>query len=258
MSVLDGLKINYHLSDEDNKLIIEIEKKLSLITIASELKRINLLTKARVRSIHSSLSIEANELSIDSVTDIINNRPVEGRIDDIQEVKNAWELYQNMFQYNYQSESDFLQAHMIMMKTFNDDYGGYRRHGEGIKKGNQIIYMAPESILVPSLMRDLFAFVSNSDIHPLVLAAIFHYYLVYIHPFSDGNGRMARFWVSLILVHYNIKFEFVPFEEEIYKHQDEYYQAIDACHNNGNANMFINYMLRMIDKSLEKIIGSEL
>jgi Fic family protein len=104
-------------------------------------------------------------------------------------------------------------------------------------------------------MNSLFKYLNESDIHSLILACVFHYYFVAIHPFSDGNGRIARFWLSLILTKYDNSFEFIPVEEEIKNNQDEYYQAIEECHINNNANQFIKYMLKVINKSLDKIIS---
>lgn len=86
------------------------------------------------------------------------------------------------------------------------------------------------------------------------MSALFHYYFVAIHPFSDGNGRLARFWVTLMLINYNKVFEFVPIEEEIYLNQEEYYSSIAQCHVNGNANVFIKFILKTINSSLDKII----
>ena len=94
---------------------------------------------------------------------------------------------------------------------------------------------------------------NENEIHPLILSCIFHYYFVYIHPFSDGNGRMTRFWVSLILTKWNPKFEYIPIEEEIYLNQQKYYNSIARCHVNGNVNVFIDFMLMFINSSLEKI-----
>jgi Fic family protein len=116
--------------------------------------------------------------------------------------------------------------------------------------------MAPESILVPSLMKNLFEYVNSSDMNIILLSAIFHYYFVAIHPFSDGNGRLARYWVSLMLIKYNKNFEFIPIEEEMYLNHEEYYSSIAQCHNNGNANIFIKFLLRTINSSLDKIIKS--
>lgn len=106
------------------------------------------------------------------------------------------------------------------MMGFEDDNGKYRNHGEGISRNRKIIYQAPDSILVPSLMKSLFNNIKDFDINKIVLAALFHYYFVSIHPFTDGNGRMARFWVSLMLIEYNDNFEFIPIEEEIYLNQE--------------------------------------
>lgn len=94
----------------------------------------NFQIKSRVRSIHSSLAIEANSLSLESVENIIDNKLVLGDRKEIQEVKNANELYEHIDDYNPKSESDFLKAHTLMMKYFDDDNGFYRDHGEGVKK----------------------------------------------------------------------------------------------------------------------------
>ena len=153
---------------------------------------------------------------------------------------------------NWKDEKDFLKAHTLLMKYFEDDDGYYRKHGEGVKKGDEVIYMAPNSLLVPSLMKSLFKFINEEQIHPLILSSIFHYYFVAIHPFSDGNGRIARFWVSLILTDWNDKFKYIPIEEEIYLNQEEYYNSIAQCHTNGNVNVFISFMLKIIYSSIKK------
>ena len=209
----------------------------------------------RIKSIHSSLAIEANSLSLNSVEKIIDDKLVLGDRKEIQEVKNANELYEHIDEYNWKSEEDFLKAHTLLMKYFEDDNGYYRNHGEAIKKGNEIVYTAPESILVPSLMKSLFKFINDNEnkIHPLILSSIFHYYFVSIHPFSDGNGRIARFWVSLILTSWNPNFKYIPIEEEMYINQEKYYDSIAQCHINGNANVFINFMLKCVYSLLEKI-----
>ena len=95
---------------------------------------------------------------------------------------------------------------------------------------------------------------SKDTVHPLILAAIFHYEFVFIHPFSDGNGRMARLWHTILLAAWRDVFAFIPLENQIEKFQDKYYQAISQCHANGNSNEFIEFILRQIDASLNDII----
>ena len=243
----DKIEPKFYISEDNKKHIKKIEKELSLINLNNKIE-----IKSRVRSIYSSLAIEDNLLPLESVERIIENKLVLGDRKDIQEVKNANDLYEHMNEYNWKDEKDFLKAHTLLMKYFEDD-GYYRKHGEGVKKGDEVIYMAPNSLLVPSLMKSLFKFINEEEIHPLILSSIFHYYFVAIHPFSDGNGRIVRFWVSLILTDWNDKFKYIPIEEEIYLNQEEYYNSIAQCHINGNVNVFISFMLKAIYSSIKKI-----
>ena len=254
MNLFDRVNPIFNIDEEMNKLLDSIDLKLNDIKITNKQKRKYMITKSKVRSIHSSLAIEANSLSLFDVENILEHKQIIGKRDEIQEVKNAIEAYDKINDYDYKSEKDFIEVHSLMMKYFDEDNGNYRNHGEGVKRKNEIIYMAPESILVPTLMKSLFEYINNSDLNSIILAAIFHYYFVSIHPFSDGNGRLARFWVSLMLIGYNKKFEFIPIEEEIYLNQEEYYSTIAECHNNGNANVFIKFVLNTINSSLDKII----
>ena len=254
MKLFDKINPVFYIDNEMATILKEIDNKLNDIEINDRQKRKYMISKSKVRSIHSSLAIEANSLSLFDVENITENKQVIGKKDEVQEVKNAIEVYNHINEYNYKNENDLLKVHQLMMKYFDEDNGNYRNHGEGVKGKNEIIYMAPESILVPTLMKSLFEYINNSNLNSIILAAIFHYYFVSIHPFSDGNGRLARFWVSLMLINYNKKFEFIPVEEEIYLNQEEYYSSIAECHNNGNANVFIKFIISTINSSLDKII----
>ncbi len=254
--MFDKVKFIYNLDNYMSDLIKNIDAKLNQIEINDSHKRNYLITKSKVRSIHSSLAIEDNSLTLTDVEKISNKKTIVGKKKEIQEVKNAIVLYENVDKFNYKSENDFLKAYQIIMKGFEDDDGNYRNHGEGIQKNGKIIYRAPDSILVPSLMKSLFENLENNNINKLVLASLFHYYFVSIHPFTDGNGRMARFWSTLILIEYNNSFEFIPIEEEIYLNQESYYEAIEKSHINSNANLFIKFMLEIINSSLDKIIAN--
>ena len=254
MNLFDEIKPIYYIDDEMNNILQDINKKLNNIKISDRKKRKYMISKSKIRSIHSSLAIEANSLSLFDVENISKNKQVLGKKNEVQEVKNAIEAYNNINDYNYKSEKDLLKVHGIMMKYFDEDNGNYRNHGEVVKKKDEIIYIAPESVLVSSLMKSLFEYISSSDLNIIILSAIFHYYFVFIHPFSDGNGRCARFWVTLMLINYDKNFEFIPLEEEIYLNQENYYLAIAECYNNGNANVFIKFILQTINSSLDKLI----
>ena len=256
MKNYDKVEPIFNVDEEIEKLLNNIDIKLYNFKISDKQKRKNMVTKSKVRSIHSSLAIEANSLSLFDVENISQHKQIIGKRDEIQEVKNAIEAYDKINNFNYKSEDDFIKVHKLMMKYFDDDNGGYRNHGEGVEKEGVLIYMAPESILVPNLMKSLFKYINESELNIIILSAIFHYYFVSIHPFSDGNGRLARYWVSLMLINYNSNFEFIPIEEEMYLNHEEYYSSIAQCHVNGNANMFIKFILNIINSSLDKIIKS--
>lgn len=254
MKLYDKINPVFYIDDNMTNIIDNINNNIVKLDISDKQKRKYMITKSKVRSIHSSLSIEANSLSLLDVENIALNKQVLGKKDEVQEVKNAIDAYNQITKFDYKSENDFLKVHQIMMKYLDNQCGVYRNHGEGVKKGDEIIYRAPDSVLVPELMKSLFEYISNNDIDIYVLSAVFHYYLVAIHPFSDGNGRLARYWVTLMLISYNKNFEFVPIEEEIYLTQEEYYLSISQSHIDSNANVFIKFMLNTINTSLEKII----
>lgn len=254
MKLFDEIKPVFFIDNKMNDILNDINVKLKKINVNDKQKRKYMISKSKIRSIHSSLAIEANSLSLFDVESISENKLILGKKDEVQEVKNAIEAYNHINEYNYKSENDLLKLHELMMKYFDEDNGNYRNHGEGVKRKDEIIYMSPESILVPSLMKSLFEYISSSDLNIIILSAIFHYYFVFIHPFSDGNGRCARFWVTLMLINYDKNFEFIPLEEEIYLNQENYYLAIAECHNNGNANVFIKFILQTINSSLDKLI----
>ena len=110
---------------------------------------------------------------------------------------------------------------------------------------------------VPQLMNELFDWMNEvkDQVHPLILSSVFHYEFVFIHPFTDGNGRMARLWHTAILVKWNPIFEYIPIESQIEKFQDDYYDAIAKCHMEGESTVFIEFMLAQIDNILDELLN---
>ncbi len=235
---------------------ISITEKIGKINSYNSLKRMPTLRRNnKIKSIHSSLVIEANSLSLDQVKDVIDGRQVIGPKNEIQEVKNAFEAYNMIEEFDGYSELDLLKAHRILTRLILDDAGKYRNHGEGVYDGDKVIFMAPPETLVPSLMSDIFDWLKNdNETHILIKSCVFHYEFVFIHPFSDGNGRIARLWQNVLLTKWNPVFEFIPFESQIEKYQNEYYATISKCHRNGNSNEFIEFMLKVIDEILDEVL----
>ena len=212
----------------------------------------------KIKSIHSSLAIEANSLSLDEVRDVINGRTVMGKQKEIQEVKNAYAAYEEIGHFDIYSIEALKRLHGIMTKYTVEESGNFRRGEEGVFNGDKCIFMAPPASLVPEQMQSLFDWMNKAKdtVHPLILAAVFHYEFVFIHPFSDGNGRMARLWHTAILTAWKPMFEFIPIESQIEKFQDGYYNAIAQCHIDGESTVFIEFILEQISAVLSEILNS--
>lgn len=219
----------------------------------------SLRIKSRIKSIHSSLAIENNQLSLFDVEDVINGKIVVGEQKDIQEVKNAYEAYEQIDKVDPYSLDDLKKVQGILTFLLEKDAGKFRNHGEAVYDGDIKIFVAPPHKLVPSLMQKLFEWMDkNKDIiNPLILSSVFHYEFLFIHPFSDGNGRTARIWQTVILAHWEKIFAYLPIESMIKKNQNKYYKIIDNCNKNGNSTEFIEFMLKMINDTIDEVIISK-
>lgn len=246
----------FTITNEILSYVSSISEKLGRITATSGLEaKPHLRKNNRIRSIYSSLKIEANSLSLGQVRDVINGKTVLGERKEIQEVKNAYAAYERFSEIDPYSIRDLKRFHGIMTEYVVEESGVFRRGEEGVFNGDQCIFMAPPARFVPQLMDELFNWmkVACGNVHPLILSCVFHYEFVFIHPFSDGNGRMARLWHSAILSKWKPIFEYIPIESRIERFQDEYYDAIARCHVDGASTIFIAFMLAQIDKILDDI-----
>lgn len=248
----------FSITNDMLKLSMSITERVGKITTYESLKRMPVLRKNNtIKSIHSSLAIEENKLSINQVRDIIDGKNVIGSDKEIREVKNAYNAYNLFDEFDGYSEEDLLRAHGVLTYLLCDDSSKYRDHGEGVFDGDKVIFVAPPKELVPTLMDELFDWLRNDNDTPMLIkSCVFHYEFVFIHPFSDGNGRIARLWQNVLLNKWNPLFKYIPIESNIKKYQEEYYESISMCHNNGESNEFIEFMLKMIDETLDELLQS--
>ena len=250
----------YTITDKMLNYVSDIMRKIGEANYFEVLNRYpELRRKSRIKSIHSSLAIENNQLSLFQVEDVINGKPVIGEQKDIQEVKNAYEAYEQIDKMNPYSIDDLKKIHGILTFLIEKDAGKFRNHGEAVYDGDVQIFMAPPHKLVPGLMDNLFNWMNEvkDTINPLIISSIFHYEFVFIHPFHDGNGRTARIWQTVILSHWQKAFTYLPIESMIKKNQEEYYTVIQNCNNAGNSTEFIEFMLKMIDKTIDEMNNSK-
>lgn len=251
---MSDYKPPFHMTDKMTSLIAEISEQVGRITVLQEgtisphLRREN-----RIRTIHSSLAIEHNSLSLEQVTAILDGKRVLGNPNEIKEVQNAYEAYELMLRLNPASVDDLLKAHKLMMNGLVSENGRFRSGGVGVFDGEVLIHMAPPVEFVPEHIQNLFAWYQKSELHPLIKSAIFHYEFEFIHPFADGNGRMGRMWHSLLLGKWKEMFFWLPIEELIQSRQKEYYDALCAADKQADSAGFVELMLEIIRDSLTEI-----
>ena len=253
---MTGYKPPFTITNEILSYTSSVSEKIGNLTAIGNMDaKPHLRRNNRIKSIHSSLKIEANSLSLGQVRDVIDGRTVLGEQKEIQEVKNAYTAYEHFSEIDPYSIDDLKKFHGMMTKDIVEESGVFRCGEEGVFSGEQCIFMAPPARLVPGLMGELFDWMREAQdfVHPLVLSSVFHYEFVFIHPFSDGNGRMARLWHSAILSKWKPIFEYIPIESQIEKFQEEYYDVIARCNSEGESTAFIEFMLTQIDKILDDI-----
>jgi Fic family protein len=224
-------------------------KSLLLVKPEAKLRKQN-----RIKTIHASLAIEGNTLHVDHVTALFEKTRIIGPKKDILEVQNAIRAYEQLSELDPYSTNDLLRAHKVLMDGLLESSGQFRKKQVGILKGPEVRHVAPNYSMVPGLMDDLFDYIKKDTDIDMIKSCVFHYEMEFIHPFEDGNGRMGRFWQTRLLMKVNPIFEYVPIEETIRNHQEQYYKILADADNTGTSTTFIEFMLEAIDRSLRKTI----
>ena len=248
----------FNISSRAINLIAEISAQIERYAIRLENEGLLLRKANRIRTIHSSLAIEGNNLSEGQVCDIINGKNVVAPLREIQEVKNAICTYDLYGSLNPFSIDDLLRAHGTMMEGLTDNAGHFRRGGVGVFSEAGLVHMAPPADRVPQLISALFAWLAASTDHLLIRSCVFHYEFEFIHPFSDGNGRIGRLWQSLILGRLHPLFEHLPVENMVYSNQQAYYEAIAQSNAQAQSGPFIDFMLGEILATLKSHQGNKI
>ncbi|WMC93364.1 Fic family protein [Kineothrix sp. MB12-C1] len=251
----EGYKPPFTITEEITNLVIEIAEMTGMIALTDNLsKNPTLRRENRIHSIHSSLAIERNSLTIDQVSDVIDGKRVLGPPKDIREVQNAYDAYEMLTKLNPYSIKDLLTAHKIIMLDLVKESGIFRSGGVGVYAGKDLIHAGTPPQYVPDLISELFKWLKESTLHPLIKSCIFHYEFEFIHPFIDGNGRVGRMWHTLILAKWKKFFLWLPIETLIHEQQEEYYAVINAANTDGESTVFVKFMLEIIKMALEELI----
>ena len=248
----------YEITNTIIDSVAEIAELVGRLTSTNQLSSNPTLCRSnRIRTIHGSLAIEQNTLSLEQVTAVLNGKHVLAPPKDIAEVKNAYEIYERLDEMDPYSVDDLLTAHGIMTRELVDESGMFRTRPVGVvDQEGRVLHFGTLPQYVPDLVMELLDWVKNSDVHMLIRSCVFHYEFELIHPFADGNGRVGRLWHTLLLSKWNPAFAWLPVESIIHDRQQEYYAAINASNDAGESTVFIEFMLSAIKASLIDAINA--
>lgn len=247
----------YTITDEVVYFVSGISELIGSIGVSQSMNANPRLRRDnRVKTIHASLAIENNSLSLDQVTAIVEGRRVLGAPIEIREVKNAYAAYEHLLTLDPYSVQDFLAAHRILMEGLVQEAGVFRQSRVGVFAGDRLIHMAPPAYLVPGQVEALLRWGKEADVHPLLKSCVVHYELEFIHPFVDGNGRMGRMWQTLMLSRWKPVFAWLPIETLIRERQEEYYAVLRQSDGAASATPFIEFMLGTIYDTLREVADS--
>ena len=252
------MKPPYEITNRILNLISSVSVKIGEVNAAHLSKPpIELRKRNRIKTIQSSLEIEGNTLTVEQITDLINNKRVLAPKKDIVEVKNAIEVYAGLNKLKVYELKSLCKAHEVLMKDLIDQPGKLRTSSVGIVRGSDMAHIAPKGEMVQSLMKDLFGWFKKEEDLLLIKSCVIHYELEFIHPFADGNGRMGRLWQTLILKELSPVFEFLPIETLVKARQHEYYSVLERSDAQGNSTPFIEFMLDIINDALEELLKAQ-
>ena len=247
----------YTITSTALKLVAAISEQLATLSatgaLTAESLSPQLRRENRIRTIHASLAIENNTLSLEQVTDIIDGKPVIGPPRDIQEVRGAVAAYEKLDAWQAHRLKDLLSAHALLMHDLVDNPGKLRAGGVGVFQGQKVVHMAPPADLVHGHLENLLQWLKSTDEHPLITSCVFHYEFEFIHPFDDGNGRMGRLWQTLILSKWRPVLAYMPVETIVRNRQAEYYASLGQADAQGEATKFIEFILQALHDTLTSI-----
>ena len=242
----------YTITEKAADYLAKIVETVTRLELGTGFKRdVWLHRENRMRTIHSSLAIEGNSLSLDEVTAIIQGKIVAGKQEEIKEVKNAYEAYDKIMAFDPYSVEDFLQAHYLMTQGLLGESGKFRSGDVGVFDGDKAVHIGARPQFVPRLTAELFAWAKESELHSVLKSAILHYEIETIHPFADGNGRMGRLWQTLLLAKWNEIFAWIPMESVLWQNRPQYYAAIEAARKANDAGLFIEFTLSALYGTIE-------
>jgi len=218
--------------------------------------QLKLRRSSRLHTVLGSVAIEGNTLTLEQASAIFDGKRVVGPRRDVLELQNAIKAYDAAPTFNPASPLHLRRAHRTMMQGLVNDAGKFRSKGVGVFQGSEVAHIAPPAGRVALLVQNLFDWIkAEHTLDGLIVSTVAHYELEFIHPFSDGNGRMGRLWQHVVLQKRHPIFQWIPFESVIHGKQEQYYRVLRLCDKAGASTAFIEFSLAAVLEGLEAFLS---
>lgn len=247
---MDKYQTFYQPTPEIPDLVQRIEQQMAqwsvFVTSLPLSQRLELQNKA----LQASLALDHNSLSVVQLQELAAGKRVVALVQDIQQAQDALAVYQQLDEFNPYQSADLCKAHAAFMGAVSSDAGQYRKQGAGVYEGHKLVHMPPAPATVTLLVDELLDKLQQEQAHPLLKSCLMHYQLAYIHPFSDGNGRLCRFWQHLVLTQWLPCVVYLPFTAVLKDKMRDYQRTLRQSVPKYDATAFILFMLRSISEAL--------
>ena len=246
---------NLTLSTESIKKIAEVEQLIGKVEGLQLSRPVpKLRQKNRAKRVRGSTGIEGNSCSVAQVEAIAEGQPVTLSKKEQLEIRNALEAYDALPAFDPFCIQSLLDAHRALMGN------GLLLLSGRFRQGSVEVYVTetktrsmPPWETVERSVEALFDYLNDGKDLMLIKSIRFHFEFVNIHPFSDGNGRLARLWQTRLNMEHHPVFEFLDVESMVFEQREEYYRQICKAQDCGNVDCFVLFMLEQIRRSLANL-----
>ncbi|MBL7963965.1 MAG: Fic family protein [Flavobacteriales bacterium] len=209
----------------------------------------------RVSAVQATLALEGTMLGTLPVAELVD-RPLHTGGQVSLEVLNTHHAMDLLPELDPFTAADLRRAHGTLMHGLALDAGHYRTGPMDVVYGEPEPIRVADAVHLPVQVDELLYLVENDEMPTLITSCVLHFGLVYLRPFTAGNGRMARLWQRQVLMRQWPVFAFLPVEAFIQRTEPAYYAALAYADRQGDCGGFIRYMMERIDEALAELLAT--
>lgn len=253
---MDGSYTYYTFQGRMLNLLASIYHRLGEVQARHLQRPAQELEKAyQVSAVHATLAIEGNVLDLLPMADLVAHRTPASGAPEALEVVNTHHALELLPDLEPSMASDLRQAHGVLMHGLSLEAGHFRTGPMEVMYGDPPPLRTAPAENLPVHVEELLHFIENDDAPPIITSCLLHFGLIYLRPFSAGNGRIARLWQRRVLMRHWPVFAFLPVEAFILRTQAAYIASLEYADRQGDCGSFIVYLMERMDEALAELLA---